>query len=211
MGEQLLGHRADHLVDLQLQSEGKTIVAKSRWHTWSKTRYTVVDGAIDRADGQMSYRFLVVTEAVSLSTGMKISNVPEFQNPKSAECPPSLLNLLEGHPPVNALAAKWRKRARAVHRENNRRGALFQKLRKRMKHGTPKVVLDCGRVVDYALMRQNGRKVSAYRNEHNGMVYRLPHDIVDIEATVELLKETEASTQGRTRSENPAVESPHVV
>ena len=135
-------------------------------------------------------RFAVVTEATQTSTGLRVVNTPEYENPKPAECPPGLLRLLEGYPPRNPLSLQWRERAQATYRDNNRKAALFRKLRYHMKHATPKVVLDTGRIVDYALLERNGRQVSAYRNDVDGSIYQLPHDIVNLEATLELLNAT---------------------
>ena len=139
----------------------------------------------DGEDGS-NVRFITVVLVEYVKGELRYKVVDESVGPYEVDCPMRLINALEGHPPVNDYALKWRERVTEFHNQTRPKNAILRTLRREYPDGERRLALTTGETVTYDQGNYRKKKnVSAYWRPGEGLILLKPA-IIDAPATYAL-------------------------
>ena len=200
------GHELHRYLDNLLVDGRKnvSVAGRSGLQNFNTRRWTVMERTEvgERATCKPPVRFAVLIDFKVQGNWIDTDITDESEGFHEYDIPRRLLALLDGHPPVNESAARWR--TKCAERMNARREGekLLKRLRSIVQETGERPRVAVGDLTAEFEMRQHrGRDRDTYRPLGQAHSYPLKPESVNVERTLELLRERDQA-EARTQPEH---------
>ena len=174
--------------------ENTSIAGKSGLQRFNTRRWNVIERRPPGEEGKLKppIRFAVLIEFKIQGNWIDTNIMDESEGFNEYDIPRKLLDLLDGHPPVNESAARWRREC-AERMDAKREGEkLLKRLRKILQETGERPRVAIGDLTgEFDMRPHRGRDRDMYRPLGHPHSYLLRPENVNAARTLELLREHE--------------------
>ena len=197
------GHEIHRYLDNLLVDgrENVSVAGRSGLQNFNTRRWTVMERTAvgESAACKPPIRFAVLIDFKVQGNWIDTDIRDESEGFHEYDIPRRLLALLDGHPPANESAARWRKKCAERMNERREGEKLLKQLRSIVQETGEKPRVAVGDLTgEFEIRQYRGRDRDTYRPLGQAHSYPLKPESVNVERTLELLQErdqAEAKTQ----------------
>ena len=184
--------------------ENTSIAGKSGLRKFNTRRWNVIERTAPGEKGNCKppVRFAVLIDFRVRGNWIDTDVTDESEGFHEYDIPRKLLALLDGHPPANESADRWRRKC-AERMEAKREGEkLLKRLRKILQETGERPRVAVGDLTgEFDMRRHRGSDRDTYQPLGQGSSYPLRPESVNAARTLELLREREQAPQGQPATE----------